>query len=138
MENILIVLEALEYLPLEVVVLFGSLSMVSCSSLVECQVVSLTKGVSFSVYILHIDTGSVLSDIWSFNISLGNWTLWGGNSSTSPGIYLNQIGEEGGWPPSRFGSATWTSDDGLLFLFGGVSGNSFSLLVLNFISHEHR
>ncbi len=72
-------------------------------------------------------SAGIKNDLWSFNISLGNWTLRGGyNSFNSSGISPDSMGE-GGWPSSRYGSAYWSSDDGLLFLFGGYFGKFFNL-----------
>ncbi len=55
-----------------------------------------------------------LRDLWSFNFASGNWIFRGSLAAT-----YNQVGSEG-WPASRLGPVTWTSNDGLLFLFGGM------------------
>lgn len=69
------------------------------------------------------------NDLWSFDISLGMWRLRGGtNTPNSPGMFPNHVGDEGGWPPSRYRTVSWTSDDGLLFLFGGAFGKFFLLI----------
>ncbi len=113
-------------------VLLGYLLLESYIYLVELKVIHSLFGI-----MLICMKGSppiVVNDLWSFNISAKQWTLKGGTNTSSPGIYPDHVGIEGGWPAGRAGAVTWTSNDGLLFLFGGSAGNSFPLLCY-FLSH---
>ncbi len=71
---------------------------------------------------INIFVGLLIDDIWSYNVSLGNWTFWGNSTSKFPS-YVGQLG----WPPARFGPASWTSGDGLLYLFAGALSKFSSL-----------
>ncbi len=66
-----------------------------------------------------------LNDVWIFDIYSGNWT-WVGTSHTEHGeeVFPDHIGGSG-VPSGRALSASWTSLDGDLFLFGGY-GNFYS------------
>ncbi len=75
----------------------------------------------FTIYIIYIEDVVVsrfYNDLWSFNIASSSWNWRGGTNNNSTGIFPAHIGEVG-IPHARFASASWTSDDGLLFLFGG-------------------
>ncbi len=93
--------------------------------LVVMEVISVFLGKSHcNILIKCILVAGTLSDLWAYNISLGNWTLKGGtNSINSQGSFPASVGQVG-VPPSRTSQpASCTSDNGLLYLFGGHTSN---------------
>ncbi len=67
-----------------------------------------------------------LSDVWSLNISTGNWTWEDGSCYCNvSGVYRNPVDEQGNpiivpwYPGGRADGMTWTDSNGYLYLFGG-------------------
>ncbi len=85
--------------------LFGSGIVNSISNV--CQVFN---------YIITERSGTLLNDLWAFNVSTGNWTWIAGSSTPSqPGIYTGATAGPGG----RWGSTMWATATGYIYLFGG-------------------
>jgi hypothetical protein len=63
----------------------------------------------------------VLNDLWKYSPASNNWTLIeGSNLYNQPGTYGNQgIADSSNKPGGRFGSISWLSLNGDLWLFGG-------------------
>ncbi len=62
-----------------------------------------------------------LNDLWKYNIASSEWTWMKGDSMPNQkGIYgIMGIPDSANTPGARWGSATWTDNDGNLWLFGG-------------------
>ncbi|NLD62161.1 hypothetical protein GX645_06880 [Candidatus Sumerlaeota bacterium] len=67
-----------------------------------------------------------LCDVWSYNISTGNWTWEDGSYlCDEPGIYRDEVDEHGDpiprphFPGGHSNSMTWTDSNGILWFFGG-------------------
>jgi N-acetylneuraminic acid mutarotase len=76
----------------------------------------------------------LLNDLWKFNPSTNQWAWMSGSSTqpcttitecSSPGVY-GTLGEfaPGNVPGSRFGVASWTDNNGNLWLFGGEGADA--------------
>jgi|GEM_PF-5677192 len=79
------------------------------------------NGLSFST------RGNTMNDLWMYNITTGQWTLVGGNFSTTSntafgdhGVYgpLNTTGANY-LPRSRRGATGWKDANGVFWVFGG-------------------
>ncbi len=65
---------------------------------------------------LILMTADYLNDLWSFNVSSGNWTWVGGQSTLHQvGIYTGSTA----WPGSRYNAEMWVTP-GYIYVFGGV------------------
>jgi N-acetylneuraminic acid mutarotase len=72
------------------------------------------------------DTFGTLSDLWEFNTSTLEWTWIGGsNIGNQKGVY-GTLGAfaVGNIPGGRYGTASWTDNNGNFWLFGGYGRDS--------------
>ncbi len=80
--------------------------------------------------------GGFLNDLWSFNVSSGNWTWIGGTSVNQGGVYFG----DDAWPGGRSYAATW-SINGVIYLFGGYGcdvASMLCILLFNTLTCHHR
>ena len=71
-----------------------------------------------------LNSAEFLNDLWKYDGK--NWTwVSGSNTGGQAGVYGTQgVASPSNVPGARSNSATWTDNQGNLWLFGGVTGNS--------------
>ncbi|MDK2972710.1 MAG: hypothetical protein PWP23_2465 [Candidatus Sumerlaeota bacterium] len=72
----------------------------------------------------------LLNDLWKYDPGTGDWTWMKGDSTTTsiqPGVYGTRgTPDPANLPGARKNAASWTDDEGALWLFGGTGKDDYS------------